>query len=605
MAPSISNPTPAQCLSLLPKLNDADADIRYMSLNDLYSLLTAGASTFLTSEYHTSAKIIDGIIQALDDQNGEVQNQAIKCVGALVLKLPADILAPFIHRVSNIKTTHSVDTSIPTTALRTFITSFPSPLPGLPPPDKTSEAYLAISTVMIPRLLGYLVFPPPQVGLPAPPPGMLEIGSPKGVNSDAVDVLVEIIRCFGPMLRDAEKQALQKTLMTILYDGRTGSVVKKKAVVAISILCVYMQSTLLKSLVSQVIEAFKGPGLTIAKRRLLLTTIGSISRSVPQRLGPHAKSLMPFVLTPLSEQEFQDADIDLEDGEPNVEVEELREAALVALEGFLTCCSNDIRDFTNESIDAAVRYVSYDPNAASDEDDEMDGAHDDENEDAYDGGEEDFEQDVAFSDDEDASWKIRRCAAKALFAIISTRSNGDLLESGTLYDKIAPVLVKRFKEREENVRLEVIVTLALLIKKTGESSAVGTLPVIDKSMATTDSRRSRKRRRVDSTTEPPDAAGAFAVSLGLNSPAASPSPVSGPRAELARLNAAIVKGVSQLLKQSSIPTRQTAISLLRESVLVQNGGLSDHLSKIIDPLLDIIRTASNAPTGSSSTAVGG
>ena len=78
MAPVSVNPTPAQCLNLLPKLGDADADIRYMSLSDLYSLLNTGSPTFLSTEYHTCAKIIDGIIQTLDDQNGEVQNQAIK-----------------------------------------------------------------------------------------------------------------------------------------------------------------------------------------------------------------------------------------------------------------------------------------------------------------------------------------------------------------------------------------------------------------------------------------------------------------------------------------------------------------------------------------------
>ena len=86
MAPSIpQNPTPAQALALLPKLSDADADLRYMSLNDLYNTLNAGASTFLVSDYHTSAKIIDGVLQTLDDQNGEVQNQAIKWCDLFIL----------------------------------------------------------------------------------------------------------------------------------------------------------------------------------------------------------------------------------------------------------------------------------------------------------------------------------------------------------------------------------------------------------------------------------------------------------------------------------------------------------------------------------------
>ncbi len=78
MTPSVQNPTPAQALALLPKLGDADADLRYMSLNDLYNILNAGSPTFLISDYHASAKIIDGVLMTLDDQNGEVQNQAIK-----------------------------------------------------------------------------------------------------------------------------------------------------------------------------------------------------------------------------------------------------------------------------------------------------------------------------------------------------------------------------------------------------------------------------------------------------------------------------------------------------------------------------------------------
>ena len=78
MAPPTAAPTPQQCVALLPKLNDADADFRYMSLNDLYSLLNTGAQTFLSGDYHSCAKIIDGLIQTLDDQNGEVQNQAIR-----------------------------------------------------------------------------------------------------------------------------------------------------------------------------------------------------------------------------------------------------------------------------------------------------------------------------------------------------------------------------------------------------------------------------------------------------------------------------------------------------------------------------------------------
>lgn len=63
---------------LLPKLNDPDSDIRYMSLNDLWNILNADKSTFLNNEPQTCAKLVEGLLKTLDDQHGEVQNQALK-----------------------------------------------------------------------------------------------------------------------------------------------------------------------------------------------------------------------------------------------------------------------------------------------------------------------------------------------------------------------------------------------------------------------------------------------------------------------------------------------------------------------------------------------
>ena len=536
-------------------------------------------------------------------------------VSALVLKLPPDILAPFVHRVSNIKTTHSVDTSIPATALRTFITAFPRPLPGIPPTAKTQDAYSAISRVLIPRLLGFIVIPHGLENLPSPPPGMLEIGSEKGANSDAVDVLIELIRCFGPMLQDPEKQAFQKAIMTILDDEKTSSVIKKKSVVAISILAVYMSDRLLSTFVSSTVESFSSEDLPRPKRRLLINMLGSLSRSIPRRLGPYLKTLAPFVLSALSEEEYEDAMEDLtEEGAPNLETEEIREAALVALEGFLSSCSNDMRIFTNDSIEAALRYVVYDPNSADDEDDEEMGGtqakdEDEEEDEAKANGfdvDEDFETDAAMSDEDDASWKVRRCAAKALYAIISTRSTGDLLDNGTLYDRVAPVLINRFKEREENVRLEILATLSTLIRRTGEGVSLMESQVDhDLDFTSGNTSRSRKRRRLDSDATPFSPPGIFSSSMGLSSPGEAPSPVAGPKADLARLSPAIIRGIAKLLKQNSIPTKQSCITLLRDLVLVQHGGLSENLSKVIEPLVEAAQGSGSLGSGSAPTLIGG
>lgn len=434
------------------------------------------------------------------------------------------------------------------------------------------------------------------------------------MDSDALDVLIEVVRCFGSMLQDPERQALLKAIMDIFDSERTGTVIKKKAVVAISLLAIHLSDRLLSTFVSNTIESFRSTHLTPPKRRLLITMIGSVARSVPKRIGPYLKTLAPFVLSALSKQEYEELlEETAENGASNPELEEVREAALVALEGFLSSCSHDMRIYTDETIEAALRYVTYDPNVADEDDEEMGGTQgedsDDDGTNGYDDEEEeDFEEEGAMSDNDDSSWKVRRCAAKALYTLISTRSNGDLLENGILYEKIAPVLISCFKEREENVRLEILVTLGSLIRKTGEEISVSTFigdHELDSSVANVS--RSRKRRRGGSDAAF-DTPGALSFSMGMSSPAPSPSPVSGPKADLARLSPSIVRGVAKLLKQSSISTKQAGIMVLRDMVLVQHGGLSEHLGNIIDPLVDAIQFTASGSTltlvGASASATG-
>ena len=71
--------------------------------------------------------------------------------------------------------------------------------------------------------------------------------------------------------------------------------------------------------------------------------------------------------------------------------------------------------------------------------------------------------DEDYSDDEDASWKVRRAAAKLTAAIILTQP--ELLP--TIYPQAAPALVARFREREENVKSDVFSAFVDLIKTVG------------------------------------------------------------------------------------------------------------------------------------------
>lgn len=604
MAPSSvpPNPTAHNVAQLLPRFADDDPDFRFMALSDLHDILQVAHPGLLLHDDVVSAKTVEGLLTTLVDTNGEVQNQALKCLGSFVNKINDKTLPVMIDKLSTLPTGNTVDQSIPAMALREVVISLPRPTTGAARSKSVLDAYSAISRVLIPRLIGYNVIPPAQQGLTQPPKGMLQDDLEKGSDSNALDVLIEVGRCFGSMLQEVEIQALQQITFAILENDRSSSMMKKKSVTAMSVLAGYFSDQLLSSFLSKVIELLRDPHLTRSKRKLYITILGSMARSIPRKFGPYLKTLAPFVLSALSTQE-QDEEMDVSDdeGERDPEIDEVLEAALIALDGFLASCSQDMRMYTDEAIEAATRYLKYDPNLAQDDDEDDDDMPSDE-EDALEG--EDFEEETGYDDDEDASWKVRRCAAKVLYTLISTRSNGDLLEDGTLYDRVAPALITRFKEREDNVRLEVLATLSNLIKKSGDGpSPVKFADEIPQS-GMMPPPPSKKRRRGGSDASMFDLQASSSLSMGYASPIPAGTPPVGPRASLAKLSPDIVKGIALLLKQSSCPptTKQACISLIKDIVITQRGGLDGYLNQLINPVVEAAKVAGGTTSSASATA---
>ncbi|TEA21976.1 Cullin-associated NEDD8-dissociated protein 1, C-terminal part [Colletotrichum sidae] len=598
-----ATPTPQTVIQLVQKLSDADPDFRFMSLNDLLQVLANAKPDFLHHDYNVAARTVDSIIKTLDDQNGEVQNLAIKCLGPLVAKVPTPIIAPMIEKLSAIKIQNSVDNAVPSLAVRAVVMALPKPTPGLPPSKEVQEAYNAVSRVLIPRLLGPGGKSQPQassnnIQLPPVPPGLLKVD--KDLSAESVDILIEVVRCFGVLLSPLEVEAMQDAVIILLENDKTSSVVKKRAVVAISILAVHLSDDLLTQMVQRMASDLGKPELSPVSRRLYISITGSLARSIPARFGAYLDLLVPFITRALGEAELDKHLEEISDGDDiGQEFNEVRESALVALEAFLASCPAEMRPFTDETIKACLRYLKYDPNyAMGDDDEDMEVDEDDEDEEADD----DFEDDGAFDDDDDASWKVRRCAAKALYTLISTRGSGDLLENGVLYGQAGPTLVKRFDEREENVRLEVISCLSLLVRKTGEGIYPTALSLDDQDAeAPSLMPVSRKRRRQSS------GGGSMAVNVatGLTSPTLERVPSSGPRADLARFTPTIVKASTKLLKGKVIPTKQAIINLLDDIITVQRGGLSDYFNDAIGPIIESIKPTGASALASSLAASGG
>ncbi|KAI1772904.1 TIP120-domain-containing protein [Hypoxylon cercidicola] len=589
-----TNTNPQLINGLLSKLSDPDSDYRFMSLNDLHQILTKQKADFLVHDYNTSSRIADSVIKALDDQNGEVQNLAVKCIAPLVTVIPISVLSPALDKLSKVEMTNSVDNSIPSLALRSAISSLPRPVRGVVPSRQVMETYNVVSRVLIPRILGYSWSPNSAQKPAGEPYGILDKG--KEATAESIDVLIEVVRCFGPLLQALEIEKLQDVVIQVMERKSTSSQVKKRAVVALAILAPYLTDAVLDGFISKIEKDLKQPNLSSVMRRLYISMMGSLARSIPFKFGKHLPRLIGFVLSPLSHEELQSQLDALSEGDDNMspEFNEVREAALVALESFLASCGLQMRDYTDEIIAACLRYLKFDPNYAVDDDEEMDEGEDASDDEDMDEDDE-FEDDAGFDDDDDTSWKVRRCATKALYTLISTRSS-DLLEKGTLYHDIAGPLVKRFGEREENVRLEIISTVALLIRKTGE----GVIQPIsaDEELLHLAS-GNRKRRRQSSGGAVYTNKAPYLGATGLTSPTRESVPTTGPRADLSMLTPQIVKSVTKLLKGKQLATKQAVVKLLDDLISVQNGGLSDYFGQVMPPIIDLTKGITGSATSGS------
>lgn len=572
-------------LALAAKLSDADSDIRYMSLNDMVEQLVQSPPGGVAIDTPTCNRLADGILRTLEDTNGEVQNLAIKTLGPFVAKCHPDVLHSFVNSITQLSTS-DVEGSVSATAIKAIITSFPRPSASTQHSKTLQNAYAVVSDVIIPRLVGRQVVAS-RSSQSTTGESILENDVKQDRDSNYIDVLAEVARCFGPMLRSQEIEALQAIVLSLLSNPNTPPVMRKKATAALAVLAQHFSDALLSTVVSHMIQILRDPHLVSSTRRLHIAAFGAMARTIPTKFGPHLKTISPFVLAPLSQTEMDEqTEKAAQDEEHDPAVEEVREAALLALEAFLASCPEQVRPYQKDTLDAALRYVRYDPNYAALEDEEDDfDAEDDFDLD------EDFEQEGGADDEDDLSWKVRRCAAKCLYALIAARGS-TLLDDNTAYDRMAHVLVDSMKEREEGVRLEILSTLAYLIRRTGEAEGITTdLSVSSQPAPPSDnSKRKRRRARRRSDVSMMDAPRCKRMT-GSESPDGSNPAQVGPSSNLALVGPDIVAGALKLLQNGPLATKQSALLVLRDYVVASQGGLSAALQQLIPLAVSILRSS--------------
>uniref|UniRef100_A0A8B9VH15 TATA-binding protein interacting (TIP20) domain-containing protein n=1 Tax=Anas zonorhyncha TaxID=75864 RepID=A0A8B9VH15_9AVES len=329
------------------------------------------------------------------------------------------------------------------------------------------------------------------------------------VQLEALDILSDMLSRLGGTLYSFHSSILS-CLLPQLTSPRLA--VRKRAIVALGHLVLTCSGNIFSELTEHLLAELKKNEST-STTRTYIQCIAGISRQAGHRIGEHLEKIIPLIVQYC-----------------NVEDDELREYCFQAFESFVRRCPKEIDPHIPSVMGLCLKYITFDPNYNYDNEEE----EEEERMETENGEDEEQESDDEYSDDDDISWKVRRAAAKCLEAIVSSRH--DLLQD--FYKTLSPVLISRFKEREENVKADIFSAYIALLKQT--------LPT-------------------QSWRHAADASGKDDVPLTM----------------LQNQVPNIVKALHKQLKEKSIKSRQGCFSLLTELASVLPGCLADHIPALV------------------------
>ncbi|XP_071725473.1 cullin-associated NEDD8-dissociated protein 1-like [Rutidosis leptorrhynchoides] len=461
---------------ILEKMTGKDKDYRYMATSDLLNELNKEGFRL---ESDLELRLSNTVLQQLDDAAGDVSGLAVKCLAPLVKKIHSaqvlDMTNKLCDKLLNGKDQHRDIASI---ALKTIFSEI-----------HISSVAQSVLVSISPKLIGGITSPALKTD----------------IKCECLDILCDILHKFGNLMTSDHELLLSALLPQLSSNQAT---VRKKTVSCIASLASSLSDDLLAKATVEVVRLLKNKGTKPELTRTNIQMIGALSRAVGYRFGPHLGDTVPILIQYCMNASEND--------------EELREYSLQALESFLLRCPRDIFSYCNEILHLSLEYLSYDPNFTDDmEEDTDDEVNDDE---------EDDDSANEYTDDEDASWKVRRAAAKCLAALIVSRP--EMLSN--LYNEACPKLIDRFKEREENVKMDVFNTFIELLRQTGNVT--------------------KGQVDIDKLS---------------------------PRWSLKQEVPKIVKSINKQLREKSVKTKIGAFSVLKELVVVLPDCLAEHIGSLI------------------------
>jgi len=422
-----------------------------MAVNDFEAKLQ---SSGFHMEGDSERQIALAIVSLLDDKSPDVQGRAVSCLQPLVRKISQDSLKRIVGTLLQLCTEQKEQEKrdIACVGLKNVIKSV-----------SDEDGPFLVSQCAVPLLN---VLDPSS-------------SSSADIQSDLLDVLAELLRRFGPLMIK-ELPEVQKAVLPQLR-ATTRSISRKRAVLCLAHLSAVADDDQFAELVKQLTHDASAAA-DVQDKRTLVQAIGGVAKATGHRIGPFLADLIPVFLGAIL---LGEQDGGQESDSSDDQLVELKENCFQALETMCTRCPKEVAPFVDQLVEHALRYLVFDPNYAGNSDDDAD--MEDAFEDAFgDAGDPDFDNvpmgdapgeddgwgeafgsddegfDVADIEDDDMSWKVRKSCAHLLGSVV--QAYPDRLQHW--YEVLATPLVKRFAEREDNVRMDVFTAFSVLLRTT-------------------------------------------------------------------------------------------------------------------------------------------
>lgn len=356
------------------------------------------------------------------------------------------------------------------------------------------------------------------------------VGDATDVLIESLEILYEVLSRMGGLIGDLHSQVNDSVFVQL---SSTNPLVRKRAIACLGALGSVCDNILFRDIVEKTLFDLQNPE-SHDTVRTGVQAIRALSKTSGHRLGTYLPTLAPIL--------FQFASLDKHGDD-----DDLREHCLQALESFCLRCRREMVSFAPKLSKCVVLLAKYDPNYVVDSEEEENSAEDMAEEDDM---VDDFDDDD-YSDDDDSSWKVRRAAIKCLHAAVTSQ----LFSAEQLCTEFGPFLVTRFKEREEQVKLDVFdafIDLLRLCSSQSRSpflSGYGALQDID----------AGDEMSVDA--------------LGENRPEVKP---------LVNRASQIVRSIKKELSSRSLKTRIKAMIVTRELVAAVPSIVTSLVSKVIN-----------------------